>query len=159
MKIDKYLVSKILAFITGTSTVILFVLSQVKALSASESEMKVFTVIYLLNIVILIPSLLFYIWQSSMKKAKIENNTNISENGINVSTDTVYPILYASKEQLELLKEKNQPVEIKRLLTKNMILNGDTIKVVELNDMRNFVLCEVLNATESTIIVIARKLD
>ena len=142
MKIDKYLVSKILAFITGTSTVILFILSQVKALSASESEMKVFTIIYLLNIVILIPSLLFYIWQSSIRKA-----------------DTIYPILYAPKEQLELLKEKNQPVEIKRLLTKNMILNGDTIKVVELNDMRNFVLCEALNATESTVIVIARKLD
>lgn len=159
MKIDKYLISKILAIITGISTVILFILSQIKALSASESEMKIFTVIYLLNIVILIPSLLFYIWQSSMKKAKIENNTNTLENEMNISTDTVYPILYASKEQLELLKEKNQPVEIKRLLTKNMILNGDTIKVVELNDMRNFVLCEVLNATESTIIVIARKLD
>ena len=94
-----------------------------------------------------------------MRKAKIENNTNTLENGINVSTDTIYPILYASKEQLELLKEKNQPVEIKRLLTKNMILNGDTIKVIELNDVRNFVLCEVLNATESTVIVIARKLD
>lgn len=159
MKIDKYLVSKILAFITGTSTVILFILSQIKALSASESEMKVFTVIYLLNIVILIPSLLFYIWQSSVRKAKINNDTNTLENGLNIETDTVHPILYASKEQLELLKEKNQPVEIKRLLTKNMILNGDTVKVIELNDMRNFVLCEVLNATESTIIVIARKLD
>ena len=159
MKIDKYLISKILAFITGTSTVILFILSQIKALSASESEMKVFTVIYLLNIVILIPSLLFYIWQSSVRKAKIDNDTNTLENGLNIETDTVYPILYASKEQLELLKEKNQPVEIKRLLTKNMILNGNTIKVAELNDMRNFVLCEVLNATESTVIVIARKLD
>ena len=94
-----------------------------------------------------------------MSNAKMENNTNALGNGINVSTNTIYPILYASKEQLELLKEKNQPVEIKRLLTKNMILNGDTIKVVELNDMRNFVLCEVLNATESTVIVIARKLD
>lgn len=159
MKIDKYLVSKILAIITGTSTVILFILSQVKVLGASESEMKVFTVIYLLNIVILIPSLLFYIWQSSVRKAKINNDTNTLENGLNIETDTVHPILYASKEQLELLKEKNQPVEIKRLLTKNMILNGDTVKVIELNDMRNFVLCEVLNATESTIIVIARKLD
>ena len=159
MKIDKYLVSKILAIITGTSTVILFILSQVKVLGASESEMKVFTVIYLLNIVILIPSLLFYIWQSSIRKAKIENNTNALGSGINVSTDTIHPILYASKEQLELLKEKNQTVEIKRLLTKNMILNGDTVKVIELNDMRNFVLCEVLNATESTVIVIARKLD
>ena len=159
MKIDKYLVSKILAIITGTSTVILFILSQVKVLGASESEMKVFTVIYLLNIVILIPSLLFYIWQSSVRKAKINNDTNTLENGLNIETDTVHPILYASKEQLELLKEKNQPVEIKRLLTKNMILNGDTVKVIELNDMRNFVLCEVLNATESTVIVIARKLD
>ena len=78
MKIDKYLISKILAIITGTSTVILFILSQVKALSASESEMKVFTIIYLSNIVILIPSLLFYIWQNSMRKAKMENLDEIT---------------------------------------------------------------------------------